>query len=247
MKSSVIFALLVFTTLSWSAVQEKNVDFTLSPALMLDGEIQYALDWLSPDELVNRNLRVITGEPIAAKKPSNTQLVISKVAFVAKKSFDKLSPSNMNSEEFISDMLSSVSIQEKPNNIWRVTNKVKAYSIPFKVGFDLKIKEAAKVSLSSDAIRYFKDESYAFKNNARERFLIVDMTNFSQLMYRNYSVVYVKEISANETLIVSGLIAEFDLSAANAFFNYPPFSSTRSTMVGNLRTQILSMARSLQN
>jgi hypothetical protein len=247
MKLILILLLLVLSTLSWSSVEERNADFTLSTRLLSEGEIQYALEWLSPDELINKELRVIDSEKIHNIKPRNNHLIISKIAFIAKKPFDTLSYSKMNNAAFISKMLSSVSIQEKLDDLWRVTNKVKAYSIPFKVSFDLKLKEIHSNLLTNELTRYFRDEASAFKASSRERFIILDMTNFSQLMYRNYSVVFIKEISQNETLIVSGIVAGFDLNAANSYFNFPPFSSTKATMIGNLKTQILNMARSLQN
>lgn len=247
MKVTLILLLLLLSTLSWSSVEERNVDFTLSPALLNEGEIQYALEWLSPDELINKEMRVVDEGKTHKIQPRNNHLIISKLAFIAKKPFDSLSYSEMNNAVFISKMLSSVGIQKKPGDLWRVTNKVKAYSIPFKVSFDLKIQEVKPDSLANELTRYFKDEAYAFKRSSRERFIILDMTHFSQLMHRNYSVVFIKEISPKETLIISGIVAGFDLNTANSYFNFPPFSSTKSTMVGNLKTQILNMARSLQN
>ncbi len=65
-------------------------------------------------------------------------------------------------------------------------------------------------------------------------------------MYRNYSIVYVKEISPTETLVVSALIAAFDIKTANGLFQFPPFSTTYDTMMGNLRSQILHMTQSIR-
>jgi hypothetical protein len=56
----------------------------------------------------------------------------------------------------------------------------------------------------------------------------------------------VKEISAHETLVVCGLIAAFDLKTANTFFNYPPFSTTKATMMGNLKSQIMNMVKTIK-
>jgi hypothetical protein len=143
-------------------------------------------------------------------------------------------------------MLNSVAISKKNIEAWRVTNKVRAYGIPFKVSFDLKLKEISSTALGVQLVNYLKDESSGVKGTGRERFMVLDMTNFSQLMYRNYSVVYAKEIGPNETMIVSGIVAAFDIDKANSLFNYPPFSTTKSTMMNNLHGQVLHMAESIQ-
>jgi hypothetical protein len=143
-------------------------------------------------------------------------------------------------------MLSSVNLSKKSNGTWLVTNKVKAYGIPFKVNFELIFKELDSKSLSKNVINYFRHEVGSFPGTNRERFLLLDMGQFSQLMYRNYCIVYLKELSDSKTLIVAGLIASFDLKSANSYFNYPPFSNTHDTMMGNLRTQMMNMVKSIR-
>jgi hypothetical protein len=237
---------LLFTHFSWAQTEEKNADFTVSPNLMTAGTIQYGFDWLAPHEFSRSALSVIDNQNIESLHPGNNQLVLAKIAFTSKKSFDSLSGTKMNNAKFISAMLNSNSISQKNSESWSVTNTVKAYGLPFKVSFDFKIKEVSASSLNGDLVRYFRDEASALSSPGRERFLILDMGQFTQLIYRNYSIVYVKEISATETLIVSGLITGFDLKSANSFFNYPPFSTTKETMLKNLRNQILQMARGIQ-
>lgn len=237
---------LLFTHLSWAQTEEKNADFTISPDLMAAGKIQYGFDWLAPHELNRSALSVIDNQKVASLHPDNNQLVLAKIAFTSKKSFDLLSAAKMNNAQFISTMLNSNSISQKNSETWLVTNTVKAYGLPFKVSFDFRLKEVAPNSLNQEIIRYFRDEASALNSSGRERFLVLDMSQFTQLIYRNYSIVYVKEISANETLIVSALITGFDLKSANSFFNYPPFSTTKETMLKNLRSQILQMARGIQ-
>lgn len=123
---------------------------------------------------------------------------------------------------------------------------MKAYGLPFKVSFDFQFKEISGHLLGAQVPRYFRDEASGVNGTGRERFMLLDMTNFSQLIYRNYSVVYVKEIGPNETLVVCGLIAAFDLKTANSFFNYPPFSTTKGTMMGNLKSQIMNMVNAIK-
>jgi hypothetical protein len=241
-----ILVSLLLQTLAFAQTEESNIDFTVSPGIILDGKIQVAFKWITPSEFRKTDLSLMDLPKISEIQPSNNQLVVSKIAFISKKSFDNLSYVKMNSTQFISDMLNSVGIRQKESDLWYVTNRVKAYNIPFKVSFDFRFKEIAASSLNSQVVNYLKDEASGVKGTGRERFMTLDMSNFSQLMYRNYSVVYMKEISANETMIVSGIIGGLNLNTANSFFNYPPFSSTKSTMVGNLRDQILHMARSIQ-
>ena len=231
---------------SQAYVEERNVDFTLSPAVINGGDIQIAFEWITPAEFRKKDLAILDLQKIETSYGKNNQMIISKLAFITKQPFDSLSYAKMNTAKYITDMLNSVAITKKSADSWAVTNKVKAYSIPVKVNFDFKFREATANELGADLLRYVKDENAAFAGPGRERYLILDMTNFSQLMYRNYSVVYMKEVGPNETLIYSGVVSGMDLKAGNTFFNYPPFATTKGTMMGNLRTQIIHMANSIQ-
>lgn len=245
--AALMFSLmLICSPLAHSYVEEKNVDFKLSPALLHDGEIQIAFGWITPSEFRKKDLAVMDLQKVNESHPDNNQMIISKLAFITKQPFDSLSYTKMNSAKYITDMLNSVGITQKAADTWYVTNKVRAYNIPFKVSFDFKFREVSANALNADVLRYVRDENSVFAGPGRERYLILDMTNFTQLMYRNYSIVYMKEVSASETLIYSGVIAGLDLKTANGFFNYPPLATTKGTMMGNLRTQIIHMARSIQ-
>lgn len=233
----------LFNQSAVSQTEEKNIDFTVSPGLILDGKIQIALNWLTPDEFRKTEASLMDIPQIYELHPNNNQMIVSKLALISKKSFDELSYNKMNNALFISDMLNSVGIRAMGTDFWRVTNRVKAYSIPFKVSFDFKFNEISENALGTEVAKYLKDEASGLKGTGRERFLALDMTNFSQLMYQNYSIVYIKEIGPKETMIIAGLIAGFDLRSGNNYFNFPPFSSTKATMMGNLRGQILHMAQ----
>jgi hypothetical protein len=246
-KFLLLFTLLVlFSQPSSAQTEERSVDFTVSPGVIMGGNFQVALEWLSPHDFTKTDLSSFDNSKAHTLHPSNNHLIASKLAMISKRSFESLSAVNMNNSAFISEMLNSVAIQRKTSEVWTVTNKVKAYSIPFKVSFDLNLKEVSSAALGPRIVKYFKDEASGIKGMGRERFLVLDMTNFSQLMYRNYSIIYIKEISPNETMIVSGIVAAFDLNAANSLFNFPPFSTTKGTMMNNLRSQILHMAQTIQ-
>ncbi|MBA2404488.1 MAG: hypothetical protein H0V66_06940 [Bdellovibrionales bacterium] len=242
-----VLLLTLLSTLSFAQTVEKHVDFTVSPGVILDGSIHVAFEWISPANFRNKSLSQMDLQKISALHPNNNQMIVSKIAFISKTSFDNLTYAKMNNANYIAEMLNSVSIRQKTTDTWSVTNKVKAYSIPFKVSFDFKFKEVTPAVLGASLVNYIKDEASGLKGTGRERFMTLDMTNFSQLMYRNYSIVYMKEISPTETMIVSGIIAGFNLQEGNTFFNLPPFSTTKSTMMGNLKTQIMQMAHSIQN
>jgi hypothetical protein len=237
---------LLFSLSAFSQVEESHVDYDLNPAVLLNGDIQVAYEWMGPSELSRRQLRVIDLAKVAGMHPGNNQLVVSKVALVSKQKFSQLSYEKMNMPDYITEMLDSVGISKKASDYWYVTNKVKAYGLPFKVGFYFRFKDASN-SLPSAVMNYFKRETQSFAGTGNERFLTLDMSHFTQLMYRNYSVVYMKELSNGQTLIVSGLIAGIDLNKADSYFNYPPVSRTENTMMGNLEKQILHMARKIQN
>lgn len=245
---ALIVALLsfLFVLNQFAHAEERSVDFTVSPGVILDGTIQVSYEWLSPSEFQKKDLSILDLPRLRDLHPGNNHMVASKIAFIARKSFEQLSYAHMNTAAYISSMLNSVAIRQKSADTYYVTNKVRAYSIPFKVGFDFKFKEVSSSALGSSITQYLRDEASGLKGTGKERFLTLDMTNFSQLMYRNYSIVYMKEISANETLIVSGVIAALDLDMANTFFNIPPFSTTKSTMMENMRGQIGHMARKIQ-
>ena len=242
----VLLLSLVLNALAFAQTEERNVEFTVSPGVIQDGTVQVGFKWITPLDFRKKELSLMDSPRINALHPNNNQMIISKIAFIVKKPLASFSFEKMNNAAYISSMLNSVSIRKMTADTWSVTNKVKAYNIPFKVSFELKLKEVTASSLGTQLSNYFKDESAGFKGTGSEKFLILDMTNFSQLMYRNYSVVYAKEVSANETMIVAGIIAGFDINTANNLFNLPPFSTTKGTMMSNLRSQILQMARSLQ-
>ena len=231
---------------AFSQTVEKNVDFTISPSIVSSGKIHMALEWLTPNDFSLTQMGMIDQAKLQNLYPENNQIIASKIAFIARKSFAELSHAKMNEASYIAHMLNSVSISPKSQEIWKVTNKVRAYGLPFKVSFDLRFKEVSSATLGQAVAQYFRDEASGISGTGKERFLLLDMTNFSKLMYRNYSIVYVKEISPTETLVISGLIAAFDIKTANGLFQFHPLSSTYDTMMGNLRTQILHMTQSIR-
>jgi hypothetical protein len=246
-KSVLLFILtLIFSHLTFAQVEESHVDFTVSPSLISSGEIQVAYEWLEPSELKNKDVAVTDLHKVAALHPGKNHMVASKIAFISRRSFDELNYASMAKSSFISRMLNAVSISQKSSELWNVTNRVKAYKIPFKVSFDFRFKEASAASIGS-AANYLKDEGAGLAGKGRERFMILDMTNFSQLMYRNYTIVYMKEISEKETLVVSTVVAGFNKNMADTFFNLPPFSTTKKTMMDNFETQIMQIVREIQN
>jgi len=237
---------LFFNAICFAQTEERSIDFTVSPSIILDGNIQMAVEWLTPTEFRKKELSLTDIPKISDLYSNNIQMIASKIAFISNKSFNDLSFLKMTKTNFISNMLNAVSISQKTAEIWNVTNRVKAYGIPFKVSFDFKVKEVSAATLGIQLSNYLKDEGAALKGTGKERYLILDMSNFTQLIYRNYAVVYMKEISPTETMIVSTIITGFDIKTANMFFNIPPFSSTKGTMIGNFNTQILHMAHSIQ-
>lgn len=242
-----LIVLLIQFAFGQAEVEETSVDFTISPSVIQQGKIHVSYEWLTPDEFRKTQLSVMDLVKVKDMAQGKNQLVASKLAFTTKKSFDELAFDKLNTPDYITNMLNSVSISQKAAASWRVTNKVKAYGLPFKVSFDFDFKEVSASSLPAATLNYFKDEASVIKSSGRERILILDMSKFTQLIYRNYSIVYMKEISANETLIVSGVVAGIDINKANGYFNYPPFSRTETTLMNNLRRQIIHMAREIQN
>ncbi len=244
---TVVALIVLLIQFAFGQVEENSVDFTISPSVLQQGKIHVAYEWLTPGEFRKTQVSIIDLMKVKDMSPGQNQIVASKLAFTTKKSFDELSFAKLNTADYISNMLNSVGVIQKSANSWRVTNKVKAYGLPFKVSFDFDFKEVSPSSIPAATLNYLKDEASVFKSSGRERVLILDMSKFTQLIYRNYSIVYMKEISNNETLIVSGVVAGIDIDKANGYFNYPPISRTETTLMNNLRRQILHMAREIQN
>ena len=237
---------LLFSPFTLAQVEESHVDFTVSPSLISTGEIQVAYEWLEPSAFKTKEMVVADLTKVAALSPGKNHMVASKIAFVSRRSFDELNYASMAKSTFISRMLNAVSISQKSSDVWNVTNRVKAYKIPFKVSFDFRFKEVSAATVGA-AANYLKDEGSGVAGKGRERFMILDMTNFSQLMYRNYSIVYMKEISEKETLVISTVVAGFNKDMADNLFNLPPFSTTKKTMMDNFETQIMQIVREIQN
>lgn len=236
---------LLLTVSTFAQSEESHVDFTIRPSAMMAGDIQVAYEWLEPSEFKNKELAVTDLMKVSSMYPEKNHTVAAKIAFMSKRSFDTLSYAQMNSNDFISRMLNSVATRQKGPDLWQVTNKVKAYKIPFKITFDFRFKEVTAASLGA-AATYLRDEA-AGVAGGRERFMVLDMSNFSQLMYRNYSLVYMKEIGKNETLVVSTVVAGFNKNMADNFFNLPPLSTTKKTMMGNFRSQIMQIVTEIKN
>lgn len=239
--------LLIYSKMASAQVSvENHVDFTVSPTLIEDGNIQIAYGWLGPSDFRKTKLLIADVYKINELHPNNNHMVVSKMAFISKKSYDRFSHANLNKADFIALMLDSVALKNKEFDLWQVTNKVVAYRIPFRVTFDFRFKEVSELAFKSSLTEYFKDEASGFTGTGRERFLTLDMTNFTQLLYRNYAVVYLKELSATETLVVATVVAGFDLNNANSYFQYPPFSTTKATVMSNLKEQILRMIKTIR-
>lgn len=243
---SILSLLFLLAQFAFSQTGESGTDFSLNQALVLNHDIQVAYEWLSPEEFRSSSLSSTDIKKVASLHPSNNQIVASKIAFISPFSFDKLSRKALNNANTISRMLNSVGISVKDKDTWFVTNKVRAYGLPFHVTFDFSLMEPEAKTLPEKAVRFFQEATEGMKGTGRERFLSLDMKNFSQLMYRNTSLVYMKELVGGETLVVATVLSAIDLSRANRYFQYPPFSRTESTMIGNLRGQILHMAQELQ-
>jgi hypothetical protein len=241
-----VFFAFLFSSLVFSQIEESYVDFTLSPARLQNREIQVAYEWLEPSEFKTKEMAVTDLIKIASLHQEKNHMVAAKVAFIANRSFDNLSHASLNTKSFISKMLNATAIQPKAPETWIITNKVKAYGLPFKITFDLRFREVSSSAIGT-AGGYFKDEASGISGNSRERFMVLDMSNFSQLMYRNYSIVYMKELNHKETLIVATVIAGFNKDMADKLFDHPPINHTRKTMMNNFRSQIMQMVREIQN
>lgn len=237
-------ALTLVTALSSFAAEETYVDFRVDASVLERGEDQVAFEWQSPDQFRATRMAVTDLVKVNKSNPENLHMVNSKIAMISSRPFSDFSVNSFSTPNMVKDMLRSVSVTPNGSNIYSVTNKVKAYGLPFKVSFNLALKE---IKPDAAVVKYFRDQASQFEGTGRESFVSLDMTNFSQLMYRNYSIVYAKELKNGRTLIVASIVSGFNLKKANSFFNYPPISNTDSTMVGNIRSQTLHMLKEMKN
>ncbi len=240
--------LVILTTLAFAfnalALEEKDVDFRVDQTLLERGEDQIAIEWQSPDQFRSTEISITDLVRVNKLNPSKLQMINAKTAMISNRPMNDFSVKNLATAKMVKDMLRSVSTTQKSSNVFDVTNKVKAYGLPFKVSFTLELKETTP----SAAVRsYFTSQAAGFAGTGRESFMTLNMTNFSQLMYQNYSVIYTKELANGKTLIIATIMAGFDLPKANSYFNYPPFARTDNTMIGNFRSQTEHMLKSMKN
>lgn len=226
------------------AGEESNIDFRVDSAELERGDDQIAFEWQTPDQF--RATRVALTDHVKVNKlsPQNLHMVNAKIAMISNRPFEDFTLKKLSTATMVKDMLRSTSVVPQGNHTYRVANKVKAYGLPFTVKFTLAVKE-----IQPDAVtaKYFREQAVQFEGSGRESFATLDMTDFSQIMHRNYSAIYAKELKDGRTLIIATIMAGFDLDKANSYFNFPPFSRTQSTMVNNLRSQTVHMLKEMKN
>ncbi|MFY7993259.1 MAG: hypothetical protein ACOVP4_08220 [Bacteriovoracaceae bacterium] len=237
-------ALTLVTALSSFAGEEAYLDFRVDASALERGQDQMSFEWQGPDQFRSTQMAVTDLVNINKSHPENLHMVNSKIAMISSRPLNDFAVESISTQKMVKDLLRSVSVIPKGGHVYDVTNKVKAYGISFKVSFKLAIKE---VKPNAHIAKYFRDQASLFEGTGNERFVSLDMTNFSQLMYRNYSIIYAKELKDGRTLIVASTVSGFNLKKANSYFNYPPISRTDSTMVGNIRSQTLHMLKEMKN
>jgi hypothetical protein len=242
-----ILCLLMICFNTYAQVEETTVSFKVSPKIIATGEIQMAFAWLNAGEFAQLDMAVMDQPGIHLMHPHNLKMVVSKLAFLTTQTFEDLAYANLNQADYIQDMLGALVIDQLSSDSWYLTNRVKAYKLPFRLGYELQTREVEATRLRKELVQYFRKEAADFPGTGRERFISLDMHQFTQLIYRNYSVCYMKELRDGRMLIISGVIAGININRANFFFNYPPFSRTETKMLGNMREQVLVMARKIQS
>lgn len=244
LKHLFLTALALISLHSYSQEEEASIDFRVDSAALERGEDQMSFEWQSVDQFRSTQVAVTDLVKVNLLQPENIQMVNAKVAMLSAKPFSYFVLKNLATVEMVQNLLESQAVSVKGANAFAVTNKVKAYGLPFKVNFDLLMKEIAPDTAVKN---YFKSQGAAFEGTGKEVFLSLDMTNFSQLIYRNYSVIYAKELKNGKTLLIATVICGINIDKANTYFNYPPISRTDRRMVGNIRTQTLHMMKQMKN
>jgi hypothetical protein len=223
-------------------VEEPSVDFAVNPTVLRQGKVHVAFEWLTPESFRQKSLSVIDVPKINSRNAGNQKLTASKVAFISNRSFDDLSYDVLNQASFIKDMFGAIAIDQLSADSWRLTNRVNAYRVNFRLGFNLRIQEASERTLPAGLVRFLRNEARGIPSQGRERFILIDMDSFSQLIYRNYSIIYMRELSDGKVVIVGGVVAGVNANRANFYF---PFG-TEAKMVNEMRTQVLLMARKIK-
>lgn len=237
-----VLTLVAVQSLSFAA-EESDVDFRIDSAV-LERENQLAFEWQSPDQFRATRMSVTDHVKLNKMSPESLYMVNSKIAMISNRPLEDFKIKKLSTAQTVKNMLRSTSVVAQGNNNYRVANKVKAYGLPFTVKFNLAIRE---IQPDAATAKYFRDEAIQFEGSGREVFATLDMTDFSQIMYRNYSAIYVKELKDGRTLLIATIMAGFNVEKANSYFNFPPISRTENTMVGNLRSQTLHMMKEMKN
>jgi hypothetical protein len=237
---------LFFSLSIYAQVYESNVDYSISSALLESGEVHFGYEWLSPAQFKTKDISKTDLRGLSKITAPFNHIIAAKIGFISDRSFQELSLKKMNEPAFIKKMLRATSVTAKDSGKWEITNKVKAYGFYFKVDFSLKLTEANSSELREIA-GFMRSEANKFINSGRERFILVEMTDFDQLLYGNFGVVYMREISPDKTLIIATIISAFNQNKANRFFQFPPFSYAYNTITNNFKSLTMGMIEEIKN
>ncbi len=240
-----LLALLAFSFFALQSIagEESNIDFRVDSAL-LEREDQVAFEWQTPTQF--RATKVLVTDHVKLNKfqPDNLHMVNSKIAMISNRPYTDFSLKKLSTPAMVKDMLRSSEVIALGNHKYKVANKVKAYGLNFTIKFHLAVKE---IQPDAATAKYFRDQAVQFEGTGKEVFATLNMTDFSQIMYQNYSVVYAKELTDGRTLLLATVMTGFNKDKADSYFNYPPISRTENTMMSNLKSQTLHMLKEMKN
>jgi hypothetical protein len=82
----ILWISLLLSSLGFAQTEEKSIDFTVSPGVLQDGKIQVAFGWITPNDFRKTELSLTDVPKISDLHPNNNQMIVSKIAFISKKS-----------------------------------------------------------------------------------------------------------------------------------------------------------------
>lgn len=238
----IIFCLLsIVKTQAQPLIRENKAIFNVNKDHLDVGGIQYGLEWLTPYEFNLHPLKKLDLINEISSDEYRTKVVVAKLVFVSQKSFDNLSLEKLSTKEVVQEMFDA-SFVENNNNIFKVWSTARAYGFNFQVSYNLVLKNESNNQSITQIQKYFKEDISLFQGS-RTRVLKITMNNFSRLMNKNESFIYMKELPNGTTFISATVISTLDSRNASLLF---PFGKAESVMLRNMQDQILSMSRNIQ-
>jgi hypothetical protein len=242
MRWLLILCFFVFNLYAQDLKREANTNYKVQADWIERGRLQYGTEWLTPTRFSTHPLIVMDYLSQSKEFPGRNQVVLSSISFVTATSFDRLSKEALNKADIVKKMFDANSVTPTGGS-FLLNTTVKAYGFPIGVDFVLTLKKVEETQLSKTSHSFIKSKLSHLSATGRNRILIIEMNQFSQLIYKNTGIVYMQELTNGHVALHAIGVSTINIQKANLFF---PFGMAQSQMINNIEEQIIHMAREIQ-